>query len=297
VSEAATPAVGAASKLRAFLELGKFRLSSLAVFAVVAGIWLGTSSLREPDAGLVVVTTLGTFLVAIGGSALNMFLERIPDARMERTKGRPLPTGRLAPHMALWFGLATIGCGLVLLLLRTNLLAAMLCATIAVTYVAVYTPLKRVTTFNTLVGAVPGALPPVVGYAAATGRIDLRALVLFMILFFWQIPHFLAIAWRHRHDYERGGMKMLPLVDPHGRTTAVQMIVYTLALIVTSLYAWQAKLASELYLVAALLLGLALLAPVLLAAHSRSDLAMRRCFLATIAYLPLLLGVMMIDRV
>ena len=287
----------ASTGIGALLELGKLRLSSMAVFAVVAGLWLGTHQGRDPSLKLVVLTTVGTLLVAAGGSALNMLIERVPDSRMERTKGRPLPTGRLSPRTALAFGLGSVSFGLALLAWSTNALATTLCAAIAATYVLVYTPLKRITTLNTLVGAVPGALPPVVGYAAMTGTIDMRAIVLFWILFFWQIPHFLAIAWRHRVDYERGGMKMLPSVDPNGRLTSVQMVVYTLALILTTLFGWQVGLAGELYLIAALLLGVALLTQVALAATARSDQAMKRCFHATIVYLPLLLVVMMIDRV
>ena len=282
------------AKVRALLELGKLRLASLAIFAVVAGLYL--AAWRPLPFGLVLATTVGTLLVAAGGNALNMYFEREPDARMRRTQGRPLPTGRLTPRTVMLFGvlLAVVGSGL--LWWWTNALATALCAAIFVTYVWVYTPLKRITPFNTLVGAIPGALPPVVGYAAETGQLDQKAVVLFLILFFWQIPHFLAIAWRHREDYARGGMKMLPSVDPDGRLTAVQMLVYTLALILATLYAWQVGLARELYLLSATFLGLLLLVPVVLAAWVRKDHTMRMVFRATIVYLPLLLGVMVLDR-
>ena len=286
--------MSALAKLRALLELGKLKLSALAVFAVIAGLYLG--SRHPPEIRLVLVTTLATLLVATGGNALNMFLERDLDRLMHRTQHRPLPTGRLHPRTVLAFGVITCASGLALLLVATNVLATALCATIALSYVLIYTPLKRVTTLNTLVGAVPGALPPVVGYAAAGGHLDARAVVLFLILFFWQIPHFLAIAWRYREDYARGGMKMLPSVDPEGRATAMQMVVYGLALVFTTMAAWVVGLSGGLYLFTALFLGALLLVAIVLAAIVRKDHAMRLCFHATIIYLPLLLGAMMLDR-
>jgi protoheme IX farnesyltransferase len=225
-----------------------------------------------------------------------MLLEREPDRRMRRTQRRPLPEGRLAPAEVLAFGLAAAAGGLLLLWLETNPLATALCALILLTYVLVYTPLKRVTPLNTLVGAVPGALPPMVGYAAASGRLDLPALVLFAIVFFWQIPHFLAIAWHYREDYRAGGMRMLPVVDPRGRSTSQQMVVYTAALLVTSAFAYFVRLAGPLYLAAAICLGILFLTPVVIAAVLRRDAAMRLCFAVSIVYLPLLLGAMVLDR-
>ena len=214
---------------------------------------------------------------------------------MPRTRSRPLPTGRLQPSRVLVFGLACAATGLVILWFETNALATALSGLIFVTYVLVYTPLKRVTVLNTLVGAVPGALPPLVGYAASRGALDLPALVLFLILFFWQVPHFLAIAWRYREDYRLGGMKMLPVVDTDGQTTGQQMVVYTLALLGTSLFAHVVGLGGQLYFVTAMFLGVLFLVPVLIAAAFRLDSAMRLCFLASILYLPLLLGVMVLD--
>src|SRR5262245_56489983 len=186
--------------------------------------------------------------------------------------------------------------GLALLAAETNALATALSAAIFSTYVLVYTPLKRRTVLNTLVGAVPGALPPVVGYAAGHGALDQRALVLFLILFFWQVPHFLAIAWRHREDYRRAGMLMLPVVDPEGTATARQMVVYACGLVLASLFAYLVELGGLLYLVAACFLGVLFLVPVVLAAVLRHERAMRLCFLASILYLPLLLGAMVLDR-
>jgi protoheme IX farnesyltransferase len=186
--------------------------------------------------------------------------------------------------------------GLACLWLGANALATALCAAILFTYVLVYTPLKPVTTLNTLVGAVPGALPPVVGYAAAADRIDARALALFAILFFWQIPHFLAIAWRFRDDYRAGGMKMLSVVDPGGGATATQMVVYTLALVIVSLWPKRLLMTGDLYPLLAILLGVFFLVPVLVAAARRTEATMRTAFHASIIYLPLLLGAMLLDR-
>ncbi len=282
------------SRLRAYLELGKLRLSALAVFAVIAGLYLGSP--QEPDLKVVVAATVGTMLVAIAGNALNMFIERRQDRRMRRTVGRPLPTGRLTPEQVLGFGIANVVVGLALLAVETNLLATAICATIFVTYVLVYTPLKRVTTANTLVGAVPGALPPLVGYAAGAGHLDRHAMVLFLILFLWQIPHFLAIAWRYREDYRAGGMVMLPVVDVDGARTALQMVVYCLALVIATLIAFTIGVAGPIYAIAALALGIVFLAATVIAAVKRTDAAMRLCFLTSIVYLPLLFGIMVLDR-
>jgi len=280
-------------RLGAFLELGKLRLSSMAVVAVVAGLYLGAD---EISITLLVSCIAGTMLVAAGGNALNMYIEREHDRRMPRTERRPLPTGRLLPRQVLWFGVICVVVGLVILWLQTNAIATAICALIALTYVAIYTPLKRVTSLNTLVGAIPGGLPPLVGYTASHGALDTRAAVLFFILFFWQIPHFLSIAWRYREDYRRGGMKMLPVVDPGGATTSRQMVVYTLALLAASLFGYVVGLSGQLYFIVAVALGLMFLTPVLAAAIFRIESAMRMCFLASIIYLPSLLGVMVLDK-
>ncbi len=282
------------ARLGAFLELGKLRLSAMAVFAVIAGLFLGT--VGNPSPGMIVSTTVGTLLVAVGGNSLNMLLERKLDLRMHRTMGRPLPTGRLSPRDVLAFGLVTGCAGLAILALATNWLATATCAVIFVTYVLVYTPLKRITPLNTLVGAVPGALPPVVGYAAAAGQLDARALVLFLILFFWQIPHFLAISWRYREDYARSGMKMLSVTDPGGRSTTHQMVLYTGALVVVSLLPHGLHMAGPVYLGAAVCLDILFVVPAFLAAFLRWESAMRQTFLVSIVYLPLLLGIMVLDR-
>ena len=285
---------GIFSTLVAFLQLGKLRLSALAVVAVVAGLYMGHPI--SPPLSLVLPTTVGTLLVAVAANALNMYLERHQDSQMLRTLGRPLPAGRLTPGQALWFGILTAGSGLALLALTTTALVTALCALILFSYVLVYTPLKKVTTLNTLVGAVPGALPPVVGYVASANRLNVPAAVLFLLLFFWQIPHFLAIAWRYREDYARSGMKMLPVSDPDGRTTGVQMLVYTCGLMVVSLLPFRIGMAGDIYLGAVLFLDLWFFVPVVIAAMFRLESAMRLCFLVSIVYLPLVLAMMVLDR-
>jgi protoheme IX farnesyltransferase len=292
-----TNTCAASARFAAYAELGKLRLSGLAVFAVIAGLCLGADLL--PSWWLSISTLLGTVLVAVGGSALNMFIERDTDPMMVRTETRPLPSGRLSPNEVLLFGVTTAIVGLSILATMTNLLATALCAAIFFTYVMVYTPMKRWTTLNTLVGAVPGALPPVVGYAAGAGHLDARAIVLFFILFFWQIPHFLAIAWRYREQYQRAGLQMLPVVDREGRTTAVQMVVYCVSLVAVSVLPSSPVLGmtGPLYLFFALLLGLVFLTATVFAAVLRNLASMRACFIVSIIYLPLLFVVMVVDKI
>ena len=231
-----------------------------------------------------------------------MFLEREHDKRTERTRGRPLPPGRLRPAEVVGFGIVCAAIGITTLAIETNALATVLCATILVTYVGVYTPMKRITPLNTIVGAVPGALPPVVGYVAARGVLDAHAACLFAILFVWQIPHFLAISWRYREDYARGGMKMLAVSDHDGSMIRRQMLVYTLALIPISLLPYLVRqgglpLANEAYAAAALLLGMGFLTPVVLASVFRWESGVRATFIASIVYLPLLFVAMVLGKV
>ncbi len=298
-------------KLAAYWELGKPRLSALAVFAVVAGACMAWPSPRSyPPAGLLVTTTLGTFLAAVGAGALNMYRERDLDLLMKRTQGRPLPTGRLSPREVLVFGGVMAALGVVCVLVGTsplrgdgsrsigdlNWTAALLCAAIVLSYVVVYTPMKMLTPLNTLVGAIPGALPPVVGHAAVIGKLALPQLVLFAILFCWQIPHFLAIAWRYREDYARAGMRMLPVLDPTGHRTAITMLLYVAGLGIASMVPFVTHMADDRYAMIALLLNALFFVPVLVAALTRRDAAMRMTFLTSIVYLPLLLVAMVWAR-
>jgi protoheme IX farnesyltransferase len=300
-----------AAKLAAYVELAKPRLSALAVFAVVAGIFMGWPAKGAyPPLDLLLMTTAGTFFAAGGAAALNMYLERELDPLMVRTQGRPLPTGRLSPRQVAVFGIGAslLGVGLVLFgsaplepdgsrhIGSLNWVAAGLCAAIIVSYVAIYTPMKVRTPLNTLVGAIPGALPPVVGHAALVGKLAWAQLVLFLIVFCWQIPHFLAIAWRYREDYRKAGMQMLPVLDPTGVRTGVYMVLYVAGLGIASTIPFLTQMAGERYIVIALLLDVLFIVPTVFAALTRKDAAMRMTFLTSIVYLPLLFLAMVWDR-
>lgn len=288
--------ISAWQKLGAYIELGKLRLSSLAIFAVLAGLYLGYPSWSAPPLWLVLTTAFGTLLVAASGNALNQYIERDVDPLMERTRQRPLPSGRLTPGEVVGFGAAGAVIGLATLAIATNWVSTLLAVAIFVLYVFVYTPMKRITPLNTIVGAIPGALPPVVGYAAATGRVDGQAGLLFLILFLWQVPHFLAISWRYREDYARGGMKMLSVTDTEGFVLRRQMLVYTAALVLVSFLPYKTELAGQAYLASAGLLGFLFMVPVVLATLLRWESAMRQTFVMSIVYLPLLFAIMVLDR-
>jgi protoheme IX farnesyltransferase len=232
----------------------------------------------------------GTLLSSAGAAALNMLMERKLDALMERTKARPLAAGRMAPAEATVFGALLCAGGLAWLALGTNLLTAGLSAATILSYLVLYTPLKTKSSVCTLVGAIPGALPPVMGWAAARGSLEAGAWVLFLILFFWQLPHFLALAWMYREDYARGGFPMLPVEEPTGASTGRQVVLQTLALLVVSFLPYGFGVAGEGYLVAALVLGTGFLGFGVAFAALRSRERATRLFLASITYLPLLLG-------
>ncbi len=278
--------------LRIYLELTKPRLTFLAIVTAVGGFFLAGESVP----GTFVFLLLGTALVGAGAGALNQYLEREADSRMERTRGRPLPSGRISPDAALAFGVACSTAGLAVLALGTNLLAAGLAAATLVSYLFIYTPLKPRTALCTLVGAIPGALPPLIGWAAARGELGLHAWSLFFILFLWQLPHFLAIAWTWREDYARAGFKMLPVLDPEGGSTGRQIVLYCLALIPVSLLPAVMGSFGWLYFLAALASGLAFLGCGLATARARSRPSARRLFFASILYLPVLLTTMTLDR-
>ncbi|GIX49894.1 MAG: protoheme IX farnesyltransferase [Limisphaera sp.] len=236
-------------------------------------------------------------LLAGGGAALNEWMEREADACMPRTRHRPLPAGRIRPATALFAGVGMALGGLAVLALGAHPVAAGLGAVTLVAYLGLYTPLKRVTWWNTLVGAVPGALPPVVGWAAVQGEVPAAAWTLFGIVACWQMPHFFGIAWLYRDDYARAGFRMLPQVDPGGHRTARQAVLWTTALLPVSLSPWWLGVAGPLYAVAAVVLGGAYLAAALRFARTRSNPEARQLFLASIAYLPLLLVFLTIDKV
>ena len=292
---AAVPDVDARTRsLSDFALLTKPRLNLLVLITTVVGVYLGSPSGVPP--WILFHTLVGTALVAGGAAALNQVWERQTDSLMRRTRTRPLPAGRLGVVEGSVFGLLLSGAGLVELALGVNVLCSGVAALTLVSYVVIYTPLKRRSSVSTLVGAIPGALPPVIGWAAAADSITLPAFVLFGIQFFWQMPHFLAIAWMYRDDYAAAGIPLLPVTEPDGRRTGQQALLYAAALWPVSVMPAVVGLAGVSYCVVATVLGLAFIAMAALFARDRSMVTARRLFLFSILYLPLLLGALVIDR-
>jgi protoheme IX farnesyltransferase len=269
-------------------ELSKARLSLLVLLTTLVGFLLGWDG--PMDYTLLAATLLGTALSAAGASALNQWLERDLDALMPRTFDRPLPARRMHPSDALLFGLLCSGSGVAILALMVNSVTALLAFLTIVIYAALYTPLKRVSELNTLLGAVPGALPPLLGWTAATGQTGLGGWLLFLILWFWQMPHFLAIAWLYREQYAAAGFRMLSTRDPDGWATSWQSLIYASALLAVSLLPGLFGYASPWYFFAALALGAAMLFLAGDFVRTRTRGSARRLFFASIIYLPLLLG-------
>jgi protoheme IX farnesyltransferase len=291
--EVATGLTVASSRAADFVELTKPRITTLVLVTAAVGYAVG--GLAPFSAASFLVFMAGTALLCGGASALNQYLERDADARMNRTSRRPLPAGRITPAEALSFGLAISGVGLVLLA-AVNPLTLALGALSLLSYVLAYTPLKRITSLCTVVGAVPGALPPLMGWAAARGSLGPAGWGLFGILFLWQLPHFLAIGWLYREDYARGGFPMLAVTDRDGSSTGRQAVLYATALLPVTLAAGLLAAAGKTYLWGALVLGVAFLGCALAFLGKRSTGAARRLFLVSVLYLPLLLGLMVFDR-
>jgi protoheme IX farnesyltransferase len=284
----------ARSRTADYVALTKPRLNLLVIATTAAGYYLGAGPAL--DYATLVHVVIGTALVAGGSAAFNQLAERRVDALMERTKHRPVAEGRLAPREALVFASALSVAGILWLAIATTGLAATVAALTLGTYVLVYTPLKRRTSFATVIGAIPGALPPMIGWAAATDTVSREAWILFAIVFFWQMPHFLAIAWLFRDDYGRAGFPMLPVVEPEGRSTAYQVAAYASTLLPVSLTPSLVGLAGPAYFLVALLLGVGFLFFSLRFAVRRTRRDARTLFLASIAYLPLVWIAMMADR-
>ena len=295
-AESLHAAVAADKSLVAVLcDLVKARLTFMVLLTTLVGLYLGTRGVM--DGMLMLHTLLGTALVACGAAALNQLWEREHDAKMPRTEDRPLPSGRLTPETVLIFGGACSALGLVYLAFAVNLLTSLLGAITLASYLFVYTPLKRVTWLNTAIGAIPGALPPLMGWTAARNELSGEGWSLFAILFFWQIPHFFAIAWLYREQYEKAGFVMLPSVDDDGSRTGHQAVSHTLGLLFVSLLPFLFRLAGLVYFCGALALGLAF---VFFAVQFSRHLTMaraRQLFLYSILYLPLLLGLMVMDKI
>jgi protoheme IX farnesyltransferase len=277
-----------------FVTLTKPRVNLLVLVTTVIGFHLGNRA--GADLALLFHTVAGTFLVACGAAAFNQVLERDVDGRMRRTMQRPLPDGRVGTREATVFAAALSTGGVLQLWLGANALAALVAVATIVSYALVYTPLKRVTSFATVIGAVPGALPPVIGWAAARGALTFEAWVLFAIVFFWQMPHVLAVSWLYREDYARGGIRVLPVEEPDGRSTGQQVINYAAALIPVSLLPTVVGLAGRVYFAGAIILGVIGLALAVRFARQRTPDRARQLFYASLVYLPVLWVLMLANR-
>lgn len=294
VAELEVERAGLRERLSAYLELTKPRITFLIVLTAAAGFCLGT--VGSINYLLLVHGMIGIALLSSGIATLNQYMERDLDGLMRRTAMRPLPSGKLSSIEACTLGLAlTIGAEIYLALM-VNTLTAALGLTVIIGYLLVYTPLKTRTTLSTVFGAFPGAMPPLMGWTAARGSLGMEAWVLFAILFLWQFPHFLAIAWMYREDYGRAGIVMLPVVEPEGRVTAQQIVIYTLLLLPISLLPVALGLSGTVYFYGAIILGVLFLYSSIQAAISKSRQQARRLLLASVIYLPLLFALMVLNR-
>ena len=276
-----------------YAEMTKPRIVGLVGIATLGGFYLGASGNLETS--LVLQTLLGTVLLGCGANALNMYLERHSDRMMRRTENRPLPADRIHPSAAFRFGMVSWLGGFAYLAFFTNWLTAFIGWSTVVLYLFAYTPLKKKSVLSTMVGAIPGALPPLIGWTAAGGRLSVEALSLFSILFFWQLPHFMAIAWMHRKDYERAGMKNWAVADVEGRLCAQQAVLHTLILIPVSLTPTLLGLAGNLYLTGAFFLGLVFLGFCFRFLKYRTVWHARQLFFYSVVYLPVLFVFLMLD--
>jgi protoheme IX farnesyltransferase len=281
--------------MRDYIELTKPRITWLILMSTAVGFYFGLHG-GELDWLVLLHTLLGTGLLASGTATLNEWYEREADARMRRTRLRPIPSGRVSPNGALVFGVALSVLGFVDLALAVNLVAALWGLATLASYLFLYTPLKQRTPHATTIGAFPGAMPPLIGFAGAAGTLTSEAWALFAILFLWQFPHFLSIAWMYREDYGRAGIMMLPVIEPDGKATARQIVICSVLLIPVSLAPSFLGMAGTVYLFGALALGLAFAYAGLRVALDRTKLRARRVLLASVMYLPLLYGLLLLDR-
>jgi protoheme IX farnesyltransferase len=289
-------------QLRAYLELTKPRLTSMVILTTWLGYAFATPGVRPPfnmgsDPSRFFHTLIGSWLTAGGAAALNEYLEWDKDALMRRTQSRPLPQKRLSPEEALWFGLLISALGILQLTFFVNLLTSLLAMLSLGTYLLVYTPLKTRTSLCTLVGAIPGAIPPMMGWTGARNAVEPGAWVLFAILFLWQLPHFLAIAWMYREDYARAGFPMLPVIHPDGASTGRMIILYTAVLVPVTLIPARLGLAGFSYFWAALVLGMVFFTCGVFTAFYRTAACARRLLVASVLYLPTLLTWMACNKV
>ncbi|HEX7231600.1 MAG TPA: heme o synthase [Candidatus Binatia bacterium] len=285
----------AARRAADFFELVKPRIVFMVLITALVGYYAGSSGV--PQYFRLLQMLFGTALAAAGTLTLNQFLERDIDALMNRTRRRPLPDGRVLPQDALWFGILLTTAGLSYLALGVNLLSAIVAGAITISYLFVYTPMKRCSALCVPVGAVPGALPPVIGWVAARGDLSVDAWILFAIMFLWQIPHTLAIAYLYREDFARAGIQFLPVIDPEGASTNRQVLIHCGALWVVSFLPTLIGIAGALYFVIAFVLGAAFLASGIKLVLAPSRSSARRLLFASLVYLPALLLVMALDLV
>jgi protoheme IX farnesyltransferase len=277
-----------------FSDLVKARLTTLVMLTTLAGFYLATT--EGMDLFLLLHTMVGTALLACGSSVLNQYLERHHDARMPRTERRPLPAGLIHPEKALGFGIVLSIAGCCYTWFFVNLLTCILGTLTLALYIFVYTPLKRWTSFNTIVGAIPGALPPLMGWTAVRSSLDAGGWSLFLILFLWQLPHFLAIAWMYKEEYGAAGYVMLPNVDPSGKKTARHALVYAIILLPCSLLPVYFNVAGTLYAAGAILLGVGFIWQAVKFSCALDRTRARHLFFYSIIYLPLLLMLMTFDK-
>jgi len=288
--------------LSTYIELTKPRITLLVLVTAYLGYYLGLRSQGDHMVSLeswliLCYLILGTWATSAGAAVLNQVMERRHDAKMARTKNRPIVMGKISPMNALVFGISLSLCGCVFLYYLINPLTAWISAATVLLYILIYTPSKRITTWNTIIGSIPGALPPVGGWVAATGSLAPPAWILFGILFCWQMPHFLAIAIIYAADYEKGGFKMLPSIYPESKRTSYVILFFTVALLVTSLGLYILKVGGILYAVGAALLGVAFFMVALKVIMESNKKNARRLMLASIIYLPLLLIIILIERI
>jgi protoheme IX farnesyltransferase len=276
-----------------YIELTKPRITWLILMSTAIGYYFGHHG--SWSFWPIFHAIVGTGLIASGTAALNQWYEREADVKMRRTQGRPIPSGRVTPVRAFWFGMALEVVGSVELWLGLNALTSLLGIATILLYLCAYTPLKQKTWWSTTVGAIPGAIPPLIGYAAASGTLRADAWVLFAILFIWQFPHFYAIAWMYREDYSRAGIRMLPVVEPDGVSTSRQILLYSVLLVPISLLPHWLGMSGSIYLVGALAMGLMFLYSGIRVSVDRTKARARRVLLASVIYLPVLYGLMVLD--
>ncbi len=284
-------------RMKNYIALTKPRITWLILMSTGVGYFFGLKRdwngwLELP---LLLHTLVGTALIASGTAALNQWYEREADGLMRRTASRPLPSGKMTANRALWFGIVLAVAGFTELAIAVNPLTGLLGALTLGGYLFVYTPLKQRSHLSTVIGALPGAMPPLMGYAASYGALNAEAWTLFAILFVWQFPHFLAIAWMYRDDYARAGIRMLPVVEPDGMSTARQIVLYASTLIPVSLFPVLLRMSGRIYLVGALLLGFWFLYTGVRVAFDRTNVRARKDLLASVIYLPMIYGLMIFD--